>query len=113
MIQAGYMCWIEDPKLCNKFVAGKVMETLFEGLNESKNCSIWGVALLPSPKPPSCFLEHAKTSLHLDSSQYTIILSESLIRLFLLQGKALTRSSHLDLNCKRFLNDWLGPKYMY
>ena len=69
--------------------------------------------MLPSPKPPSCFLEHTKTSLHLDSSHYTIILSESLIRLILLQGKALARPSHLDQNYKRFLNDWRGLKYMY
>ena len=58
-------------------------------------------------KPPAVFLKKshlfANASHRSDSSQYVIIIFQSLIRIFFLQGQVLIKSSHLELKHKRFL----------
>ena len=86
-----------------------MLETLFASLNEGKNCKVFlGVAMLPPPpnhpvlfyNKPQLFVNNLLCS---DSSQDAIMVSQSLIRFYLLQGYALIKSLHLELKYKDFL----------
>ena len=114
LFQVGYMWWVGGGQysLCDYFVAIQVLSILFPSLNE---VAISKFSLGTTTPTLNCFW--SKLHLFTNASLAQIFplchnIAPIIDHFLLLQGQALTRSSHLELKHKRFLNNWFGPKWI-